>query len=316
MKPKLQNNSQDSENGNLELLQSPIGVHPRSFTEELLKQTEEQRNRLDLASRETVGTNDSPDSQKELKLAELDDCKVEAVKRLSQPEIVGPKEEQPEITVTESESVDSSITAAIGRHLVSLVWLFFLLETSAIYLCFCQDTRAFIVGELYDTEKNYCEKLKSLHEQYFARYVDGEQPVAPASRSIEMASSLMPSVLEVHGKLLEQLRRRIANWSPEQTLIGDLFDVFHGNSSLVEYYLTMVECFSEIKSFLAKQDPKSLPNGQMVKGEPNRAKFTLEQLLIEIIQRFPRYELLIQRLVKHTDREHCDFDSLNQALSK
>src|SRR5699024_7279916 len=40
-----------------------------------------------------------------------------------------------------------------------------------------------------------------------------------------------------------------------------------------------------------------------------------DYLLISTIQRIPRYELLLQRLVKNTTEEHSDYQSLEQALS-
>ena len=43
---------------------------------------------------------------------------------------------------------------------------------------------------------------------------------------------------------------------------------------------------------------------------------TLESLLIQPIQRLPRYILLLQELCKHTWKQHPDWETLFQALDK
>ena len=172
---------------------------------------------------------------------------------------------------------------------------------------------------MYDTEKTYCEALKTLHEQFFSRYsnVDIENSTSVGVlKKIELAAHLMPTIMEVHGKLLEQLRRRIANWSTEQTPIGDLFDSFD-NSNFINYYLIMVEHLNDFHSFHQQnnKDATNKNSSQMKTNENSKRRYTFKELLIVIIQRIPRYELLLKRLMKHTDNDHSDYDSLNQALS-
>lgn len=45
----------------------------------------------------------------------------------------------------------------------------------------------------------------------------------------------------------------------------------------------------------------------------HKGKLGLDQLLIKPVQKIPRYELLIQRLLKHTDTTHPDFELLQAA---
>nr|CAH7765495.1 unnamed protein product [Callosobruchus chinensis] len=45
-------------------------------------------------------------------------------------------------------------------------------------------------------------------------------------------------------------------------------------------------------------------------------KLALDSLLIKPIQKFPKYELLLQRLIKHTDESHPDHDILLEAQRK
>lgn len=45
----------------------------------------------------------------------------------------------------------------------------------------------------------------------------------------------------------------------------------------------------------------------------HKGKLGLDQLLIKPVQKIPRYELLIQRLLKHTDPSHPDHELLTAA---
>lgn len=45
----------------------------------------------------------------------------------------------------------------------------------------------------------------------------------------------------------------------------------------------------------------------------HKGKLGLDQLLIKPVQKIPRYELLIQRLLKHTDLSHPDYELLSAA---
>lgn len=45
----------------------------------------------------------------------------------------------------------------------------------------------------------------------------------------------------------------------------------------------------------------------------HKGKLALDSLLIKPVQKFPKYELLIQRLIKHTDPTHPDYHLLLEA---
>lgn len=122
---------------------------PLSFTEELLKKTKEQRCQLDQDSKETVGTNElEANNQVQSGLGSSDkptesgkgdekahiggydkqptpkQLATEKKNLIATKEVDSKKIEmnmtQPEITVTVIDTSDSSITAAIGRHLVNI----------------------------------------------------------------------------------------------------------------------------------------------------------------------------------------------------
>lgn len=46
----------------------------------------------------------------------------------------------------------------------------------------------------------------------------------------------------------------------------------------------------------------------------HKGKLSLDTLLIKPVQKFPNYELIFQRLCKHTDADHPDFSVCQEAL--
>lgn len=322
-----------------------------SFTDELLRQTKQQRAKLDKDSRETVGTasptehkpqfpscfevtsgsgdgdtiKTADDNQKEAPshphhsstdIEESEESGEEEANRKTAKDhaasnagtvdrgemastdskgaskgavaVVTSRPLPPTVVVTEVVSAGPSITEAIGRHLVS-----------AHLSCENkQDTRAHIVGELYDTEKNYVEVLRTLNESYLRKYRPASEESntrgsssssshssshftnlgtsnstststsASASAStttlehglpqhqlrwLEFVAARLPPVMDYHGKLLEQLRRRIADWCPESTPIGDLFHSFFVNVEVLQFYESMVDHLAELSALLKAQ---------------------------------------------------------------
>lgn len=196
-------------------------------------------------------------------------------------------------TTTSTVPVDgASIMAVIGQHL---------------------DTRTHIVGEMYDLEKSYCEFLRSLLEDLSA--VEHSKPDSEQGRVIDTILSRLPSVLEVHSKFLEQLRRRMTQWTAIDSQIGDLFELFR-TPVIDDFYEVMVGRLPEFLPFL-KQIWKGRNFGVKASGSgSSRCRIVPDDMLIRIIQRMPQYKILLDRLLKNTPIEHSDFVALKCALGK
>ena len=185
-----------------------------------------------------------------------------------------------------------SIVATIGRHL---------------------DARTHIVGELYDTEKSFCEQLKDLTEKY-AKPLTESQIIE--TQFVETIFGRIPEILEIHSRFLEGLRRRITSWSQNQT-VGDLFAIFE-ESTCSDAYLSFVDNWFESKR-LVKQLSQKLPQFQRHltdQSREHRNKLSLDELMIAVIQRIPRLELLLKQLLKNTRDDHKDHPLLSRALKK
>jgi len=104
------------------------------------------------------------------------------------------------------------------------------------------------------------------------------------------------------------------SWSAWQT-IGDTFLKLAGFLKVYSDYTVNYD-----NSILALRRCRKLTKFHTFLEEcsrlPESNYLDLESLLIEPIQRIPRYELLLKELVKHTPKGHPDYDNLNDALIK
>ncbi|PBC28241.1 Rho guanine nucleotide exchange factor [Apis cerana cerana] len=150
------------------------------------------------------------------------------------------------------------------------------------------DTRTHVVVELYDTERSYVEALQILVN--------------------------IPAILNHHEVFLEELRKRLDTWELKQT-IGDVFlDVFTKPVVLETYTLFLDNWKSARKAIKTTCQAKpAFARFLETMEREHKGKLGLDQLLIKPVQKIPRYELLIQRLLKHTDTTHPDFELLQAA---
>lgn len=74
--------------------------------------------------------------------------------------------------------------------------------------------------------------------------------------------------------------------------------------------------YLSLNSVKARSLIKCKPLTPQTMEREHKGKLGLDQLLIKPVQKIPRYELLIQRLLKHTDASHPDKDLLTAALKE
>lgn len=183
----------------------------------------------------------------------------------------------------------NSIISSIGHHL---------------------DTRTYIVGELYDTEKSYVESLRILVEKYYNPLKNHE---LIDLQLIESIFYQIPSILKHHELFLDLLRNRIKNWSTNE-IIGDIFINSLINDKIVENYKQFIGNWKNAKNSL-KFCTKNSNFNKFLESQSREysKKLSLDALLIMPVQRIPRYELLLKQLIKNTDESHPDWALLQKA---
>ncbi|CAA9999431.1 unnamed protein product [Nesidiocoris tenuis] len=146
---------------------------------------------------------------------------------------------------------------------------------------FWKDTRTHVVVELYETEKSYVESLQIL--------------------------VMIPEILAHHELFLEELRKRLENWDINQKIGDVILDTFT-KPSVIETYSAFINnwetAYETIKSSM--QSKPAFAKFVETTAKEHKGKLSLDSLLIMPVQRIPRYELLIQTLLKHTESCHSD----------
>eukprot|EP01135_Chromosphaera_perkinsii_P004814 Nk52_evm45s296 gene=Nk52_evmTU45s296 len=178
--------------------------------------------------------------------------------------------------------------------------------------------KQFIVKELFETEQSYVRALKNVDMWYIKPLSvqagkDSEHKNINITLSdVDKIFSTAPSILEIHLGLLKQIGTRVEKWNNDE-IIGDVFDNMEECKDIYLKYISNFEmacdCLNEAKSnpaFKRFLDEKK---------QFHNMKESLNDLLIAPVQRIPRYELLIQQLIKYTPLAHPDHAHLQRALN-
>ncbi|XP_046817649.1 uncharacterized protein LOC124423673 isoform X2 [Vespa crabro] len=176
------------------------------------------------------------------------------------------------------------------------------------------DTRTHVVVELYDTERSYVEALQILVNKYLQPLKSPENAGLVDAATVDEIFYQVPAILSHHEIFLEELRKRLDTWEVKQT-IGDVFlDVFTKPVVLETYTLFLDNWKSAKKAIKTTcQGKPAFARFLETMEREHKGKLGLDQLLIKPVQKIPRYELLIQRLLKHTDSAHPDYEFLQAA---
>ncbi|XP_018013891.1 rho guanine nucleotide exchange factor 17 [Hyalella azteca] len=179
------------------------------------------------------------------------------------------------------------------------------------------DTRAHVIGELYDTEKNYVKKLGFLIKRY-------EQALRGPEFSSIIDQSLVddifyqvPDILGHHERFLEEFRRRIEA-RESNMCVGDVIYNFVSDPAVLGSYTSFTKNWKaaqEATKAAAAAKP-AFADFLVAMAREHPGKMDLKALLISPVQRFPHYEMLLKRLQKHTPHDHPDHALLGEALSK
>lgn len=116
----------------------------------------------------------------------------------------------------------------------------------------------------------------------------------------------------MHKIILTELRERIGSWN-NKTLLGQIF-VDH--APILKLYTEYVNSFELSMDTLAKYSKNKgfMAFVEQTRGSPSL--LGLNSLLIQPVQRLPRYEMLLSDLCKNTWEGHPDMVPLRTALSK
>uniref|UniRef100_A0A672VGD2 Rho guanine nucleotide exchange factor 10 n=1 Tax=Strigops habroptila TaxID=2489341 RepID=A0A672VGD2_STRHB len=179
-----------------------------------------------------------------------------------------------------------------------------------------QVVRRYILGSVVDSEKNYVDALKRILEQYEKPLSDME-PKLLSERKLKMVFYRIKEILQCHSMFQIALASRVSEWDSIE-MIGDVFVASFSKSMVLDAYSEYVNNFSTAVGILKKTcatKPAFLDFlKQCQESSPDR--ITLYGLMMKPIQRFPQFILLLQDMLKNTNKGHPDRLPLQMALTE
>lgn len=124
-----------------------------------------------------------------------------------------------------------------------------------------------------------------------------------------------PPIYEVHKKMLEELRYSATHWM-EDISIGNIFLKFAPD--LVKAYPPYVNFFENTKEMLDQCDqnkPRFHAFLKVCQTKPECGRQSLKELLIKPVQRLPSISLLLNDILKHTNKNNPDHSALELSIS-
>ncbi|XP_067663599.1 rho guanine nucleotide exchange factor 17-like [Haliotis asinina] len=177
---------------------------------------------------------------------------------------------------------------------------------------FIKDKRYHIVEEIYRNEKEYVEALKTLKDKYM---VPLKTQSSLDDTIVDNIFYMIPEILTHHSIYLDFLDNVWKHWDTANSTVGNIITFIFSKQTVLESYLSFVENYR----LSGKVLENALTNKSSVQKfveqcqRDSGSKLSMKDLIVRPIQRIPRYELLIQRLLENTPRDHPDFPLLQQA---
>ncbi|KAG2389194.1 hypothetical protein C9374_014594 [Naegleria lovaniensis] len=176
---------------------------------------------------------------------------------------------------------------------------------------FDKEKRRKIFEEIIDTEEKYLYSLELLNKNYIVPLKKNKY--LKFGRELNTIVSNLTVIVNFNNHLLTKLK----NASEDD--IGKTFQM------IVPFLKTYTQYFSNYEAALnsireADKNPKNKKFSEWLKKTDERSKEanqqTFKQLLIQPVQRIPRYNLLLSEVLKNTPRTHVDYDNLKLASEK
>eukprot|EP01006_Ploeotia_vitrea_P047592 TRINITY_DN67142_c7_g14_i1.p1 TRINITY_DN67142_c7_g14~~TRINITY_DN67142_c7_g14_i1.p1 ORF type:complete len:1084 (-),score=615.57 TRINITY_DN67142_c7_g14_i1:57-3308(-) len=176
-----------------------------------------------------------------------------------------------------------------------------------------------VVLEMLSTEKTYVEdNLEWLVNGYIIPirvHANSEENRILSTEDLAVVFSDIETIYQFNRQMLNELDERLAEFDVDSTLVGDLFVKF---SPFFKMYVGYVTSHDRARKFLQKaaDSEKYARFNEFCAAkakDPKGKGLNIQSLLITPIQRVPRYKLLLNEIVKHTDEAHPDWDNLHKA---
>ncbi|XP_022163754.1 protein ECT2 isoform X2 [Myzus persicae] len=174
-----------------------------------------------------------------------------------------------------------------------------------------------VFSELLQTEINYVGVLNTIitvYKEPLEEMIDKEDCLLNNTEIKIIFGNVLP-IYQVHREMLEELKCLATSWQ-EDSSIGSVFLKY--SSELVKAYPPFVNFFEKTREMLLQCDqtkPRFHAFLKVGQTRPECCRQSLQELLIRPVQRLPSVSLLLNDILKHSDKNNPDHLALVSALA-
>lgn len=175
---------------------------------------------------------------------------------------------------------------------------------------------------MQSTEATYVEALQSMVDDYLTPLMNAAETDLMPNVFKEDIRSIFANtehLLPINKALYDQICERVASWSPKQCM-GDIFLKMAPFFKIYNTYQNNYERAQDVLSRLQLDHSFKEECDRIAKSVQQRTGDTkaasLEGLLIQPVQRIPRYIMLLGELLRKTDESHVDFPALEKSITE
>eukprot|EP01088_Endostelium_zonatum_P017473 TRINITY_DN5174_c0_g1_i3.p1 TRINITY_DN5174_c0_g1~~TRINITY_DN5174_c0_g1_i3.p1 ORF type:complete len:1111 (+),score=306.91 TRINITY_DN5174_c0_g1_i3:151-3483(+) len=180
------------------------------------------------------------------------------------------------------------------------------------------DQRCRIVQEILTTERSYLHSIEFVITSYLIPLriqANSPQPILKAE-DIPKVFSNLDEIYQENLALLTKLENTLKNWSPKTSVLSPFLKDFFVKIEPIymdyacSYRDAILTLYKYNKSPAFLEFISNIKNRSTTAATDVSRKQDLPALLIQPVQRIPRYTLLVNDLLKRTDSSHPDYEGL------
>ncbi|XP_064092134.1 protein ECT2-like [Macrobrachium nipponense] len=173
-----------------------------------------------------------------------------------------------------------------------------------------------VFHELVKTECNYVSILDTIEKVIKEPLENMNQPGGHMldAQELRYIFGNLPPIHEVHRRMRNDLLHLAHNWTNDAS-IGEI--ILKYSSDLERAYPPFINFFENMKEMIQKisiERPRFHAFLKIAQNKPECGRQSFQELLIRPVQRLPSMSLLINDILKHTDKASLDHAALEQAL--
>jgi hypothetical protein len=170
--------------------------------------------------------------------------------------------------------------------------------------------RAMILNEIVSSEETYLNRL-TITKDVFIVPIHERNLLSTAESEGQFGE--LEAIVVLHTSLASRLRAAHEDGTLTVS-VGQIFSEICPEFGIYKGYLKCFEKALIKRGKLLTSNRKFADYLVEAKSDPRCQGFSMESLLIEPVQRIPRYRLLLEDLLKSTPDDHPDFERITAAL--